>query len=131
LRYVATAAILFSMFSKTLLNHFEHPRHAGELPDANTRIEVRNPVCGDVLQLFATIDDGTIRKVRFLCRGCTASIACASLLSESIQGRELRVLHSLTAESLATALGGLPPASLHAAHLAFDALQALLQAAPK
>jgi len=119
------------MFSRALLDHFQNPRNAGELPGANAQVEVSNPVCGDVLQLAAIFDNGTIRDVRFLCRGCTASIACASLLTEFIRGRELPSLPSLSPESLAAALGGLPPASFHAAHLAWDALQALLRAAQK
>jgi len=117
------------MFSETLLDHFQHPRNAGELAGANSKVEVSNPVCGDVLQLSAVLEGDLIREVRFLCRGCTASIACASLLTESIQGREFNALTSVTPESLAALLGGLPPASLHAAHLAHDALRALQGAA--
>jgi hypothetical protein len=48
------------------------------------------------------------------------------LLTEIIQGRELHELDEITADSLSIALGGLPPASTHAAHLAHDALRALL-----
>jgi nitrogen fixation protein NifU and related proteins len=113
------------MFSPELLDHFQHPRNAGELPDANVRVEVSNPVCGDILQLAAIVEDGVIREVRFLCRGCTASIACASLLTESIRGRELQVLEDLSAESLAEGLGGLPRATFHAAQLAHDGAKAL------
>jgi nitrogen fixation protein NifU and related proteins len=119
------------MFSATLLDHFQHPRNAGELPNANVQIQVTNPVCGDVLQLSALIERGTIREVRFLCRGCTASIACASLLTEILKDRELTALASLTPEVLSSSLGGLPPASFHAATLAHDALQALLGSIPK
>lgn len=115
------------MFSSTLLDHFQHPRNAGELSGATAQVEVSNPVCGDILQLAAILDDHRIREVRFLCRGCTASIASASLLTELIQGRELSELASISPDSLARALGGLPPASFHAAQLALDALQALLQ----
>ncbi len=119
------------MFSDTLLDHFQHPRYAGELPNANVSVEVTNPVCGDVLQLAAIIERNTIREVRFLCRGCTASIATASFLAESLKGREFAAVSALTPDSLSASLGGLPPASFHAAHLAYDALQALLAAAPK
>jgi nitrogen fixation protein NifU and related proteins len=114
------------MFSATLLDHFQSPRNAGELPNPTAKIEVTNPVCGDVLQLSVLLEHTRIAAVRFLCRGCTASIACASLLTEQIQGRELHELNAITADSLSTALGGLPPASAHAAHLAHDALRALL-----
>jgi nitrogen fixation protein NifU and related proteins len=119
------------MFSQRLLDHFEHPHNAGELPGATVRVEVSNPVCGDILRLAAIVDQGAIREIRFLCRGCTASIACASYLTQSIQGRQVRELSSVSAESVAAALDGLPDASFHAAQLASDALQALLRAAEK
>ncbi len=119
------------MFSAELLDHFQNPRNAGDLPEANVKVKVSNPVCGDLLQLAAIIENDVIRDVRFLCRGCTASIASASLLTESIQGRELRQVCSISPESLAASLGGLPTASFHAVQLAHDALQALLRAVPK
>jgi nitrogen fixation NifU-like protein len=119
------------MFSQVLLDHFQNPRNAGELPGATAQVEVSNPVCGDTLQLAAIFENGFIRDVRFLCRGCTASIACASLLTESIRGRELSLLPAVSPESLSAALGGLPPASFHAAHLACDAFEALLRVAQK
>jgi nitrogen fixation NifU-like protein len=124
-------AIILAMLSEALLDHFRNPRNAGELPEATARIEVSNPVCGDVLRLAALFEDGVVREVGFLCRGCTASIACASLLTESMRGRELRGLRKITAESLSEALGGLPEASFHAAQLARHALEALLQAVGK
>ena len=124
-------AIILAMLSEALLDHFRNPRNAGELPEATARIEVSNPVCGDVLRLAAVFEDGVVREVRFLCRGCTASIACASLLTESMRGRKLRELRKITPESLSEALGGLPEASFHAAQLARHALEALLQAAGK
>jgi nitrogen fixation NifU-like protein len=124
-------AIILAMLSEALLDHFRNPRNAGELPEATARIEVSNPVCGDVLRLAAVFEEGVVREVGFLCRGCTASIACASLLTESMRGRELRGLRKITAESLSEALGGLPEASFHAAQLARQALEALLEAVGK
>ena len=117
------------MFSPELLDHFQNPRNAGELPSANAQIEVSNPVCGDVLRLSARVENRVIHEVRFLCRGCTASIACASMLTELIRGRELTQLKSISADSMAASFGDLPPASFHAATLAFDALQQLLRVA--
>ena len=114
------------MFSPTRLDHFQSPRNVNELPNPTAKIEVTNPICGDVLQLSAILENARVAAVRFLCRGCTASIACASLLTEKIQGRELHELHDLTAGYLSTALGGLPTASAHAAHLAHAALRAIL-----
>ena len=113
------------MFSAKLLDHFEHPRNAGELAGATARVEVSNPVCGDVLRLGAIVEDGAVREVRFLCRGCTAAIACGSALTELVRGRDVREMEGISAERIAEAVGGLPEASFHAAQLGSDALRAL------
>ena len=114
------------MFSEAVLDHFRQPRNAGELPDATTSVEVTNPVCGDVLKLAARVENGRFADVRFLCRGCTTAIACASFLTERLRGRTLGEARSLTADELSHLLGGLPPATFHGAQLATDALAALL-----
>jgi len=115
------------MFSEAVLDHFRNPRNAGDLPGATVTVEVNNPICGDILKLAAQMEDGRIAEARFLCRGCTTAIACASMLTEHLTGRTLDEARSITAESLSEALGQLPPATFHGAQLAADALRALLQ----
>jgi nitrogen fixation NifU-like protein len=114
------------MFSEAVLDHFRNPRNAGDLPGATAMVEVSNPVCGDVLKLAAHVANARIVEARFLCRGCTTSIACASLLTERIRGLTLAEARNLTEETLSEALGGLPPATAHAAQLAIHALRSLL-----
>lgn len=115
------------MFSEAVLDHFQHPRNAGKLAGATAAVEVSNPVCGDVLQLAASVDGGRIAQARFLCRGCTTAIACASLLTELLRGRTLSETKLITSEQISAALGGLPTATYHGAQLAVDALTALLK----
>lgn len=112
------------MFSQKLLEHFQHPRNTGELPGATARVEVSNPVCGDILHLAVLVETGVVRQVRFMCRGCTASIACASLLTEKMIGHALR---EISATEISSELGGLPETSFHAAQLAQEASKAMLQ----
>jgi nitrogen fixation NifU-like protein len=118
------------VFSEAVLDHFRNPRNAGELSDATAVVEVSNPVCGDVLKLSARIENGRISEARFLCRGCTTAIACASLLTEQLRGRSLAEARAITADSLSSSLGGLPTATFHGAQLAADAVAALLQKIP-
>jgi len=115
------------MFSEAVLDHFRNPRNAGELSGATAAIEVTNPVCGDILKLSVRFESGRIVEARFLCRGCTTAIACASLLTEQLRGRTLAETREITANSLSEGLGGLPSATFHGAQLAADAAAALLQ----
>jgi nitrogen fixation NifU-like protein len=115
------------MYSPELLNHFEHPRNAGEilLPDASVQLE--NPACGDILKLTLQIREGLIADIRFLAKGCVPAMACASALTELVRGKSLAEASGVKREDVVKAVGGLPQASGHAAHLAIDAFTAALK----
>lgn len=115
------------MYSAELLDHFQNPRNPGELADADASAEIENPACGDVLRLTLKVNSGRVAEIRFKAKGCVAAIACASALTELVAGKELATARATSREQLATAVGGLPEASTHAAQLAIDALAAALR----
>jgi nitrogen fixation NifU-like protein len=115
------------MYSSGVLEHFAHPRNAGELPDADVRVRVENPVCGDILELFLKVNDGRLHEVRFRAKGCVSAMACGSALSELAKGRLIEDAFSIRKEDVAKAVGGLPSSSGHAAQLAVDGLQTALK----
>jgi nitrogen fixation protein NifU and related proteins len=127
LQSVSLIAILHKVFTDAVLEHFRNPRNAGELPNADAVVEVSNPVCGDILKLAVRLEGERIVEARFLCRGCTTAIACASFLTEQLLTRTLSESQYLTPQSISVALGGLPAATFHGAQLAADALLALTQ----
>lgn len=114
------------MYSAQLLDHFEHPRNAGSVAVPDASVQIENPACGDVLKLTLKLAEGRIEAIRFLAKGCVPSMACGSALTELVQGKSLAEVHRLRREDLIQTVGGLPPASAHASHLAMDALAAAL-----
>jgi nitrogen fixation protein NifU and related proteins len=127
---IESAAKMKTMYSAQVLDHFQHPRNAGEIADADAWAEIENPVCGDVLRLTLKMNGGRIADMRFKAKGCVASIACASAMTELARGKDIREAQFLRRDSLIDALGGLPQASAHAAQLALDALSAALRSLP-
>jgi nitrogen fixation NifU-like protein len=115
------------VYSPRLLDHFEHPRNAGVLDGAHATAQLENPACGDILKLTAILHDNTITEIRFQAKGCVPSIACGSALTELVRGKTPGDASSLTRDDILRAVGGVPPASSHAAQLAIDALRSLLQ----
>ena len=115
------------MYSAELLDHFENPRNAGEMqaPDAVARLE--NPVCGDVLELTLRLEGRRIAGIRFRAKGCVPAMACGSAITELAQGKTVEEAGRISREELVRKVGGLPPASAHASHLAMDTLAALLR----
>jgi len=117
------------MHSERLLDHFQNPRNTGELLPPAVVVNVTNPACGDMLRLSARFSDGKVTEARFLSRGCTAAIASGSALTEWMCGKSRQELAALTPAEVEAAVGGLPPASKHAAVLCVDAVRQLLAAA--
>jgi len=95
---------------------------------AVVRIEMTNPACGDIMRLAARFQDGAVESVRYKVRGCTASIAAGSVLTELMMGANADRLRAIRAADIEAGLGGLEPASKHAAILCVDALKLLLEA---
>ena len=114
------------MYSPEVLDHFEHPRNAGTLAEPDASVQIENPACGDVLKLSLKIAGERIEEVRFLAKGCVCAMACGSALTELVRGKTVKQARELTRDELMKAVGGLPPASTHAAQLAMDALAAVL-----
>lgn len=116
-------------YSETFKDHIAHPRHAGELPDANAVAERTNPVCGDRLRLSLCLRHGRIEAARFLAYGCAPTLACGSALVEMLEGMTTDDAARLTRADIVRALDGLPARKQHAAALAIETLRAALEAA--
>lgn len=114
------------MYSAAVLDHFKNPRNVGELADATAVVEVSNPACGDVMQLSVRVESARISAVAFRTRGCVTAIACGSVLTEMLVGKTIEQARAILPPTIAEALGGLPPATVHGSQLACDALEAVL-----
>src|ERR1700680_2902912 len=119
------------MHSERLLDYFRNPRNPGELPPPALRVDVTNPACGDMLRLSARFENGRVAEARFLTRGCTAAIASSSALTEWMTGKTSAELALLAPDMIEDGVGGLEPASKHAAVLCVDAVRQLLAVASR
>jgi len=115
------------MYSPQVLEHFEHPRNMGSLPDANGVGMVGDPACGDVLRLQVKIvadPDGTerIADVKAKVFGCVSAIAATSFLTECVKGKSLAEAAQVKNRAIAAALG-LPAVKVHCSVLAEEVLR--------
>lgn len=115
------------MFTDSVLDHFRNPHNVGDLPGATATVEVTNPICGDVLRLGARLENGRIAEAKFKAQGCTAAIASSSVLTDLLIGKSPLEARAISPDAISQALGGLPPATFHAAQLCADAVAALVR----
>ncbi|MSQ28935.1 MAG: iron-sulfur cluster assembly scaffold protein [Dehalococcoidia bacterium] len=110
-------------YSPQVIDHFEHPRNAGAMEDADAEAYVTNPVCGDSLRLFLRIEDDHITRASFLSSGCPASIATSSAATELLVGKPLAEAEAMPREAYSDAVGGLPKSKVHCSVLAASAVR--------
>ncbi len=115
------------MYSDKVMDHFQNPRNVGEIKDADGIGEIGNPVCGDIMKLYIKVKDDRIVDVKFKTFGCGAAIATSSMVTELVKGRTLEEAEKISRDTVAEALGGLPPVKLHCSNLAADALQKAIE----
>ena len=76
-----------SFYREIVLDHFQHPRNRRVLEDADIEEYIDNPLCGDVVTIYANVPDGIFEEVSFTGRGCSISQASASMLAEHLTGK--------------------------------------------
>jgi NifU-like protein involved in Fe-S cluster formation len=114
------------MYSRQIAEHIAQPRNVGELENPSGVGDVTNEVCLDRIKLTIRIESEQVVEAKVKASGCPPTIAAASVLSELIIGQSLPGLQLLTREDIVVALGHLPPAKIHCAVLAIDALRAAI-----
>lgn len=114
------------MYSEKVMEHFEHPRNVGEIPDASGTGTVGNAKCGDIMQIQIKVEQGVITDVKFKTFGCGAAIATSSRATEMVKGKTIDEALKITNKMVADSLGGLPPVKLHCSVLAEEALHAAI-----
>lgn len=117
-----------SMYQQQILDHAKHPRHFGELPDAQFRAEVANPLCGDKLLFSLNLAaDGTIGAIAFTGEGCAISKAAASMVAEFSLHQPAKHIRAMVLDDVLKLLAvSINPARLKCASLGLETLQRAL-----
>ncbi len=116
-------------FSDTVMAHFEVPSNRGRLERPDGVGLVGTPGAGPFFLLGLIVAGGRVTAARFECHGCGAFVACGSVLTELVIGREVVACATISQLELTEALDGLPPDKQHCLDTALHALrQALAEA---
>ena len=99
---------LRELYQEVILDHSKRPRNFGQPESATCAARGNNPLCGDRMTLYLTIEEATVKDARFEGNGCAISMASASLMTEMIKGRSVDEARQLFARfhALVTSDGG-------------------------
>lgn len=78
---------LRDLYQEVILDHSKHPRNRRRPESFNASADGRNPLCGDHLTVYLTLDGDTVVDVAFEGDGCAVSTASASLMTAALRGK--------------------------------------------
>jgi nitrogen fixation NifU-like protein len=115
------------MYSKEVMEHFQHPHNMGDMKNPDGTGKIGNPRCGDVLEISIKVQKDKqgkerLKDIKVKTFGCVAAIATSSMIADLAMGKTLEEALKITNKDIASALKGLPPIKMHCSVLAADAL---------
>ena len=96
-------ARLSALYQELILDHYRRPRNKGALEAPTAKASLRNPMCGDEVDVQVKLEEGRVADVKFGGHGCSISQASASMMTELVKGHtadEVRALGQRFAEMI-------------------------------
>ena len=82
------------LYNQVLKDHRNYPRNKG-LIDGYKTLTVKNPSCGDDVTVQLSIENGIIKDVRHIGTGCAICCSSASVMSETLKGKDIKVANEI------------------------------------
>ncbi len=105
------SAEIAALYQELILDHYRKPRNKGKLENADATVEMRNPLCGDEVDLQVIFNGDAIGDVKFAGRGCSISLASASMMTQIIKGKSTAEIDAIRARFRELIMGDLTAAN--------------------
>lgn len=120
------------MYKEHIIDHYTNPHNKQAISNPTLHARDVNPLCGDELEIFLTLNGDTVTAVGWSGKGCAISQAAASMLSDELKGKALAQLNTINTQDVLDLLHiPIGPVRLKCANLILRTLQlALAQRKP-
>ena len=119
-------AAMKEIYTETVIDHAMNPKNAGRIAHADGFGRITGP-CGDTMEIWLKVNNGTIAGATFSTDGCSTTVACGSIATEMIKGEDVAQALAIGQDDILKALGGLPEDNRHCALLAANTIKAAVK----
>ena len=92
---------LKELYQEIILDHAKNPRNKGKCDGYNHDAKAHNPLCGDKVHIYLNLDnEKNIKGLSFEGEGCAISLASASILTETVKGKDVSFLKQISDDFL-------------------------------
>ena len=92
---------LRELYQEIILDHGKNPRNKGKCIGYSHDAQAHNPLCGDKVHIYLKLDkEKKVLDLSFEGEGCAISLASASILTETLKGKDLSFAKKMTEDFL-------------------------------
>jgi nitrogen fixation NifU-like protein len=92
---------LKELYQEIILDHGKNPRNKGKCEGFTSDAKAHNPLCGDKVHIYLKLNkDKQIENLSFEGEGCAISLASASILTETVKGKDLPFIKKISEDFL-------------------------------
>ena len=92
---------LKELYQEIILDHGKNPRNKGKCDKFNKNAKAHNPLCGDKVHIYLKLNkEKKVENLSFEGEGCAISLASASILTDTIKGKDFITAKKITNEFL-------------------------------
>jgi len=92
---------LKELYQEIILDHGKNPRNKGKCEGFTNDAKAHNPLCGDKVHIYLKLNKGKrIENLSFEGEGCAISLASASILTETVKGKDLSFIKKISEDFL-------------------------------
>ncbi len=112
------------IYAEELIRNYEHPENKGAMASPSAKRHEENISCGDKIDIYLQIDNGTVSDVKFEGSGCVISMGTASMLTQKLKGMGLAEIERMSRADVLKLISINPgPVRMHCATLSLRAVK--------
>lgn len=86
---------LRELYQQIILDHNKDPKNYGKIVNCSHASEGHNPLCGDHIKIYAQVEDGIIKDIKFEGEGCAIAKASGSIMTALLKGKTIEEAEKL------------------------------------
>ena len=92
---------LKELYQEIILDHGKNPRNKGKCNGYSHEAQAHNPLCGDKVHIYLKLDtEKKVIDMSFEGEGCAISLASASILTDTLKGKDFSFTKKITEDFL-------------------------------
>ncbi len=93
------------IYHEMIIDYYRNPLNFGKIENPDVTYHDSNPLCGDSIDIDLKVDGNCVSDIKFHGKGCAICMACTSVLTEMVKGKDITEVRKIVKDDILSELG--------------------------